>query len=71
MADFVGSEDIITEGSSWRVGDGQNIVVSTHKWLPHKPVFLGQDQPNLHVTDLIDSTTMQWDREQIFDLVAH
>ena len=63
--------DIITEGSSWRVGDGRNIVVSTHKWLSHKPVFLGEDRPNLHVTDFIDSTTMKWDREKIFDLVAY
>ena len=63
--------DIITEGSSWWMGDGRNIVVSTHKWLPHKPVFLGEDRTNLHVTDFINSTTMKWDREKIFDLVAY
>ena len=40
-------------------------------WLPHKLVFLGDDQPNLHVSDLIDSTTMQWDREKIFDLFVY
>ena len=34
-------------------------------------MFLGDDQPNLHVSDLIDSTTMQWDREKIFDLFVH
>ena len=50
---------------------GRNILVSTHKWLPHKHVFLGDDQSNLHVSDLIDSTTMQWDREKIFDLFVY
>ena len=55
---LLAARDIISEGSIWKVGDGRNILVSTHKWLPHKPVFLGDDQPNLHVSDLIDSTTM-------------
>ena len=53
------------------MGDGRHIEVSTHKWLPHKPVFLGEDRPTLHVSDLIDATTMQWDRKKIFDLFAH
>ena len=26
----------------WRVGDGNTIGVTTHKWLSHKPVFLGE-----------------------------
>ena len=56
---LLAARDIISEGSIWKVGDGRNILISTHKWLPHKPVFLGDDQPNLHVSDLIDSTTMQ------------
>ena len=34
-------------------------------------MFLGADQPQLLVSDLIDSATMQWDREKIFDLFAH
>ena len=54
-----------------RWGDGRHIEVSIHKWLPHKPLFLGEDQPTLHVSDLIDATTMQWDRVKIFDLFAH
>ena len=57
--------------NSQKVGNGRSILVSTHKWLPHKPVFLGADQPQLLVSDLIDSATMQWDREKIFDLFAH
>lgn len=62
------ARDIISEGFIWKEGDGRNILVSTHKWLLHKPVFLGDDWSNLHVSDLIDSTTMQWDGEKIFDL---
>ena len=46
------ARDIITEGLVSRVGDGWYIVVSTHKWLPHKPVFLGVNRPSLHVSDL-------------------
>lgn len=34
-------------------------------------MFLGVDRPTLHVSDLIDTTTVQWDREKIFDLFAH
>ena len=34
-------------------------------------MFLGDDQPNLHVSDLIDSTTMQRDREKIFVLFVY
>ena len=63
--------DVIKEGSKWQVGDGSDIEVSNHKWLTHKPVFLGDTQPNLLVKDLIDSTTRQWDREKIFDLFTH
>ena len=40
-----------------------------HKWLTHKPVFLGEIQPNLYVKDLIDSATGQWDREKLFDFL--
>ena len=62
---------VMKEGSKWQVGDGSNIEVSNHKWLTHKPVFLGDTRPNLLVKDLIDSTTRPWDREKIFDQFAH
>ena len=63
--------DIIKNGSKWQVGDGRYIEVSTHKWLTHKPVFLGEIQPNFNVKDLIDSATGQWDREKLFDHFAY
>lgn len=40
------------------------IEVSTYNWLSQKPVFLGEPRPNLHARDLIDSATMQWDRDK-------
>ena len=63
--------DIIIEGSKWKVGDGRSIGVITHKWLSHEPIFLGEQQPGLMVKDLMESNTMQWDSEKIFDLFAH
>ena len=38
------ARDVIFEGSKWKVGDGSRIKVSTHKWLSHKPIFLGEDR---------------------------
>ena len=58
------------EGSIWTVGDGRNIEVSTHKWLSHKLVFLGEPRQNLLVSDLMEANTWQWDREIFFDLFA-
>ena len=64
-------QDVIFEGSKWEVGDGSRIEVSTHKWLSHKPLFLGEVQPNMSVKDLIETETGQWEREKVFDLSAH
>ena len=51
------AREIIYDGSKWGVGDGRTIGVTTHKWLSHKPNFLGEQQPDLMVKDLIDSDT--------------
>ena len=42
-----------------------------HKWLTHKPVFLGETRPNLLVKDFIDDVTRKWDRDKVFDLFAY
>ena len=39
---LLGARDLIKEGSKWQVGDGTYINVSTHKWLTHKLIFLGE-----------------------------
>ena len=68
---LLGARDILKEGTQWKVGDGQSISVFAHRWLSHKPIFLGEQQHNLMVKDLIDAHTFQWDREKIYDLFAH
>ena len=68
---ILAARDLIKEGSKWQVGDGRYINVSTHKWLTHKPIFLGEVQPNRLVKDLIHDATGQWDRDKVFDLFAH
>ena len=60
---LLGARDILKEGTQWKVGDGQSISVSAHGWLSHKPIFLGEQQHNLMVKDLIDAHTFQWDKE--------
>ena len=57
--------DVIWEGSSWRVGDGQQIGVVSHKWLPNTPIFLHEPMGDMKVCDLIDQSTRQWDRGKI------
>lgn len=61
---LLAARDIIKEGSMWMVGDGRTIEVSTYNWLSPKPVVLGEPRPNLYARDLIDSATMQWDRDR-------
>ena len=67
---ILAARDIIHEGAQWRVGDGQSIEVSTHMWLSHKPIFLGEQRQNLMVKNLLDANTLQWDRDKIFNLFA-
>ena len=42
---LLAARDVIFEASKWEVGDGSRIEVSTHKWISHKPLFLGEIQP--------------------------
>ena len=59
------ARDVIREGSTWRVGDGQNIGVLSHKWLQNKPVFLNEPDDQMRVSDLINHDTRQWDRGKL------
>ena len=68
---LLAARNIICVGSKWKVGDGRTIGVSTHNWLSHELVFLGEQQQWLMVKDLIDGHTKQSDKERIFDLFAH
>ena len=68
---LLAAREVIKESSKWQVGNGRYIDVSKHKWLTHKPIFLGKARPNLFVKDLIDNAIVQWDRDKVFNLFAH
>ena len=54
--------EIIWKEAVSKVGDGRKILVSKHKWLPHKPIFIRESRPNMLVRELKNIVTMQWDR---------
>lgn len=62
---LLAARDVIWEGSSWRVGDGQQIGVMSHKWLAITPIFLHEPMGDMKVCDLIDRSTRQWDQGKI------
>ena len=37
---LLAARDVIREASTWKVGDGRNIGVLSHKWLQNEPDFL-------------------------------
>uniref|UniRef100_A0A7N2LHE6 Reverse transcriptase zinc-binding domain-containing protein n=1 Tax=Quercus lobata TaxID=97700 RepID=A0A7N2LHE6_QUELO len=68
---LLAAREIIWEGAVWKVRDGRKIQVSKNRWLSHKPVFLGEERPNMLVSDLMDTETKQWDRGKISTLFAY
>ena len=67
---LLATTDIIRAGSQWKVGDGRRIKVAVDKWLTHKPVFIGEDQTTMLVSELIDEDTGQWNKQKVHDLFA-
>ena len=63
---LLAARDIIHTGSRWTIGDGRNVSVASHSWLPHSPVFLNTPSQDMKVIDLIDQDTWQWDRGKLF-----
>ena len=51
---LLAARDIIYLGSQWCVGDGRDIGVFTHKWLPHTPTPLHKGSLDIRVRELID-----------------
>ena len=39
-------------------------------WLTHKPIFIGEDQTTMLVSELIDEDMGQWNRHKVHDLFA-
>nr|XP_023892530.1 uncharacterized protein LOC112004511 [Quercus suber] len=62
---LLAARDVIREGSIWKVGDGRNIGMISHKWLQNEPVFLNEPDEQMHVSDLINHDTRQWDRGKL------
>ena len=62
---LLAARDVIREGSTWRVGDGQNIGVLLDKWLQNKSVFLNELDDQMRVSNLINHDTRQWDRGEL------
>lgn len=59
------ARDIIYARSQWRVGDGRDIGVFTHKWLLHTPAPLCEGALDIQVKELTDEDSRQWDQGKL------
>ena len=59
------ARDVVREGSTWQIGDGSRIGVTSHKWLPNALVFLHEPNTEMEVCELIDQSSWQWDRGKL------
>ena len=64
------AREILVKGTMWRVGDGRQIEVASHKWLSHAPAFISPPPSPLYVRDLIDEDTRRWDHGKLQTLFA-
>ena len=62
---LLSAQELLREGSIWRVGDGRTIGVRSHKWLSHPSLFQDGVDQQLKVCDFINPHTKQWDRGKI------
>ena len=56
------ARELIREGSTWRIGDGETVGVASHKWLPQPPIFRLEARQSQKVSSLFNSSTRQWDK---------
>ena len=56
---LLAAREFIKEGAVWKVGDGKKIEVSMHRWLSHKPIFIGETRPNMLVRELMNTVTIE------------
>ena len=47
-----------------------DVLPSGDLGLPHKPVFTGEDQTNMLVSELIDGEMGQWNKQKVHELFA-
>ena len=62
---LLAARDVVREGSTWQIGDGSRIGVTTYKWLPNAPAFLHEPNAKMKVCELIDQSSRQWDRGKL------
>ena len=53
---LLAARDVVREGSTWQIGDGSRIGVTTYKWLPNAPAFLHEPNAEMKVCELIDQS---------------
>lgn len=56
---LLATRDVTWERSTWQVGDGRMVGVTSHKWLPNTPIFLHEPDGDMEIRDLINQSTRQ------------
>ena len=56
---LLATRDVTWERSTWQVGDGRMVGVTSHKWLPNTPIFLHEPDGDMEICDLINQSTRQ------------
>ena len=54
---LLAAREVLSEGSTLQIGDGNSIGVTTHKWLPCAPAFLHEPNVKMKVCELIDQSS--------------
>ena len=52
------------------MGDGKTVGIYSHKWLSHPPIPLNEHAKDMHVYELLDEESRQWDRGIIETMFA-
>ena len=62
------AKELLQEGLAWKIGDGKNVGIDSHKCLPNTPRFKPDANQTLKVSALFNPETRQWDRSFIHAL---
>ena len=59
------AKELLQEGLAWKIGDGKNVGIDSHKWLPNTPRFKPDIDQTQKISALFNFETRQWDRSLI------